>query len=608
MSSGGLDYNAITTRRRVTLPSVESWGTNMNIVKDPPKSLFTRRIDKTGDTQQILLAQDDSGDRIAECIQVYARGTNPMVSVQFQNAGNSTSGYSSQAVSLPYKIETFRPPVLRQEDLLPLSRLPRVWFSAYSKPGMQKFIDTRECVDMPNNVLLNPADTIPKYQVQSRCTQNLGDTQRQEHFLELRRTPLLFNHRQAVSDAVLPQHGGSWDHKDPVTADRPLSKTYLNTQKTSGDQSNASHRDFAQRRKSIIPQKRTATARTQKTSSRTHVPVLSTAVSKRYLHDKVLSANTATNPSSAARPSPAETSDALPSFKNATVLAKDVAAPKSRFQTQLLPPPEHDPRKGLHGKSLLPQNVFTKKSSSSDASAKDFVNIPIMPRRNPSVVTTDASAEALSDLRAQGAPFASTPEIIVSKNLSRLEAFKAPKSAGTQGHLREAQDFAPPADPKGSILQETIKTSVHNARVGVGGVGSRNDYSASKVSSVDTTKYCLPHPDVQTAKISDRHYKHFEYKDEPSVFSKLMAKNVTSVNNHSAALMTDDLNYKISSRDANLKPTLNKNQESTKEYFRSSGSSRFSTTSLDKTAPKNSKLEGKEDLYQRLCQIRHHSS
>ena len=27
---------------KVTLPSVDTWGTNMNILKDPPKSVFTR--------------------------------------------------------------------------------------------------------------------------------------------------------------------------------------------------------------------------------------------------------------------------------------------------------------------------------------------------------------------------------------------------------------------------------------------------------------------------------------------------------------------------------------------------------------------------------------
>ena len=45
MSSGGLSYDCIRgSSRKVTLPSVEMWGTDINILKDPPKSLFTRAI------------------------------------------------------------------------------------------------------------------------------------------------------------------------------------------------------------------------------------------------------------------------------------------------------------------------------------------------------------------------------------------------------------------------------------------------------------------------------------------------------------------------------------------------------------------------------------
>ena len=76
MSSGGISYDCLTTSRKATLPSVESWGTNMNILKILTK-VFLRRKDRVGDTQEVLLAQDASGDRIAECINVYARGVNP---------------------------------------------------------------------------------------------------------------------------------------------------------------------------------------------------------------------------------------------------------------------------------------------------------------------------------------------------------------------------------------------------------------------------------------------------------------------------------------------------------------------------------------------------
>lgn len=150
MSAGGISYDCLTTSRKVTLPSVESWGTNMNIIKDPNKGIYTRRKDKVGETQEILLAQEGSGDRIAECINVYARGVNPMVSVSYDNYGNnggaSTNSYfRKQAVKLPYKPEVFIPPVLRQEDLVPLSRMPRNWLYAFTNPEMPNLIQESSC-------------------------------------------------------------------------------------------------------------------------------------------------------------------------------------------------------------------------------------------------------------------------------------------------------------------------------------------------------------------------------------------------------------------------------------------------------------------------------
>lgn len=187
MSAGGLSYSGLQTKRRVTLPSVDMWGTSMNILKDPNVGVFTRRKDKVGDTQNILMEQDDSGDRAAEYIRVYARGVNPMVSVSYDNSGNNggqamsgagclggngalASVYGQQS-RLPYQLETFRPPILRQEDLMPLSRLPRVWYHAETNPQFPDFLQSRECLQIgkstktPDQILRTPAD-------QDRC----GDT------------------------------------------------------------------------------------------------------------------------------------------------------------------------------------------------------------------------------------------------------------------------------------------------------------------------------------------------------------------------------------------------------------------------------------------------
>jgi hypothetical protein len=147
MSAGGLSYSAITNYGKSTLPSVESWGTNMNILKDPPKSIHTRRITKVGQLSDITATIGESGDRACEAITHYARGVNPMVSVSYSN--NSNNGGKSLAqrsqggqAFLPYRVMrdgAFRPPVRRAEDLMPLSRQPRIWTSAFTKPGFTDF-------------------------------------------------------------------------------------------------------------------------------------------------------------------------------------------------------------------------------------------------------------------------------------------------------------------------------------------------------------------------------------------------------------------------------------------------------------------------------------
>jgi hypothetical protein len=148
-----ISYSALTSYGKATLPSVEVWNGNFDIVKDPPSSIHTRRIIKVGENNDLLDWNDDSGSRINEMINVYARGNNPMVSVQYSNHGNFGSGMmgvdggtSGSTMSntmtaggggmLPYRIMNggaFRPPILREEDLRALSRLPRGCTSVESK-------------------------------------------------------------------------------------------------------------------------------------------------------------------------------------------------------------------------------------------------------------------------------------------------------------------------------------------------------------------------------------------------------------------------------------------------------------------------------------------
>ena len=164
-----LSYSGITNNGKITLPSVDTWGTNMNILRDPPKSITTRRINKVGETSSITQMIDDSSNRACESISHYARGVNPFVSVSYNNNGKNggqnlfSQNNNGKQAFLPYTIikdGAFRPPVVTQQQLLPLSRLPRVWTTAFSQPGFVDFSKkirtcgtAKETKEVYNNVL-----------------------------------------------------------------------------------------------------------------------------------------------------------------------------------------------------------------------------------------------------------------------------------------------------------------------------------------------------------------------------------------------------------------------------------------------------------------------
>lgn len=128
-----ISYSGLRSHAKVTLPSVSDWGQSNSIIRDPPSSITTRRIDRVGDTSCLTEEIDGSGSRICEMIMYFPRGVNPAVAVSYNNVGNASmrNGASLQNLtqaSLPYKIANggaFRPPVYRQEDLQPLSRIRR---------------------------------------------------------------------------------------------------------------------------------------------------------------------------------------------------------------------------------------------------------------------------------------------------------------------------------------------------------------------------------------------------------------------------------------------------------------------------------------------------
>lgn len=175
-------HGVIGHKSRVTLPSVDTWGNNMNLLRDPPRSIQTRKIDKVGETSEITQMIQESGDRACEAIMTYARGVNPMVSVSYNNYGNNGgqtirssivggatpsdgAARGSGQAYLPYRIMNggaFRPPVRDQRDLLPLSRLPRVWTSSYTQPGFADFSKKAMCpgTDLDTKGVKTPSEML----------------------------------------------------------------------------------------------------------------------------------------------------------------------------------------------------------------------------------------------------------------------------------------------------------------------------------------------------------------------------------------------------------------------------------------------------------------
>ena len=155
-----ISYSGLTNYRKASLPSVEMGLGSMHIIRDPPKSIMTRKIDKVGQTSDLTVMFDESHDRACESINFYARGVNPFVSVSYGNDGNNAGQRSGSLfgglnggvqAKLPYTIMkdgAFRPPLQTQEQLLPLSRQPRTNTESFSNPG---FIDFSKKLLCPAN-------------------------------------------------------------------------------------------------------------------------------------------------------------------------------------------------------------------------------------------------------------------------------------------------------------------------------------------------------------------------------------------------------------------------------------------------------------------------
>lgn len=180
-------YSAIKSAK-VTLPSVEGGFGTLNILRDPPKSIQTIYKPKISDTSQLNELIDASDDRICESIKKFARGVNPMVSVSYSNYGTmggqmrDTIGTSSsnQKLTIGQSYLThriardgaFRPPIVPPEQLLPLSRLPRLPTSAKTNIGSDITLDFKTQTQCSTN-LRALREELTKIKADSRAIFNI---------------------------------------------------------------------------------------------------------------------------------------------------------------------------------------------------------------------------------------------------------------------------------------------------------------------------------------------------------------------------------------------------------------------------------------------------
>jgi len=110
---------------------------NHSVVRDPPKAGRLRRIDKVADTNEVTLRVAEADDRLNSNIAYYPRGVNPAVTIDFGNNGSNggmmaTTQQRRQSYA-PYRLrDVFRPPIVPQSELLPLSRQARGFTSVPS--------------------------------------------------------------------------------------------------------------------------------------------------------------------------------------------------------------------------------------------------------------------------------------------------------------------------------------------------------------------------------------------------------------------------------------------------------------------------------------------
>lgn len=153
-------------KSKATLPTNESWFTSHNIVKDAPKSIYTKRKPKV-DLIEFRKYNNDKS-RLNESISKYTRGKNIMVPVSYNNSTGGKQAY------LKNTHDTYRYEVEAPKDTLPLSRTPigNRQIST-TKAATNISFENSNIVDK-NKVLTDKNINLEKHSVKSKET--IGDS------------------------------------------------------------------------------------------------------------------------------------------------------------------------------------------------------------------------------------------------------------------------------------------------------------------------------------------------------------------------------------------------------------------------------------------------
>lgn len=234
-----MSLSALKSSPRVTANDIDTrgWRRGQDTIKrDPPKMFMTTRREKVGDSQAFAQSVVSNANRLDEYINVYAKGINHFVDVSYDNSSNNGGGQYSGSASLPYKIMrggAFRPPILRQEDKLPLSRLPRKTTSMTVNKGdvnhVLKLLDRDDSNSIKKTLTVTSVVSSKTYDLRKmQRPENTSSMLKDAIHTEKYTTPLMNKETISNKTVVLPDTLKVYTHitpkasKNTLTADNEL--------------------------------------------------------------------------------------------------------------------------------------------------------------------------------------------------------------------------------------------------------------------------------------------------------------------------------------------------------------------------------------------------